>query len=121
MEKLIGREVVMVIEPGMLGVGCTTGDIVFTAPYAERDGATNTLFLMESDGQSGHKLFTLATAEAEMLIDEPDGRFDNVCLLASSEAGHCAGVAKALRLLADKFDELELANAAETMPTKLDA
>lgn len=28
MEKLIGREVTMVIEPGMVGVGCATGDII---------------------------------------------------------------------------------------------
>lgn len=47
MEKLIGREVTMVIEPGMVGVGCATGDIIFTAPYVERDGTANALFLMD--------------------------------------------------------------------------
>lgn len=118
MEKLIGREVEMVVEPGMLGVGCAMGEIVFVKPYAERDGKSNALFLMESEGRSGHKLFSLATAEAEMLVEEPDGRFNNVCLLASSEPGHCAGVAKALRELADKMEALELAH---NMPTKLDA
>lgn len=118
MEKLIGREVTMVIEPGMVGVGCATGDIIFTAPYVERDGTANALFLMESTGQSGHKLYALATANPELVHDQPGGRFDNVCLLASSEAGHCAGVAAALRKLAECFDSLELAN---NKPTKLDA
>lgn len=118
MEKLIGREVTMVIEPGMLGVGCTTGDVIFVESYIERDGTPNALFLMESEGQSGHKLYTLATASPELVRDEPGGRFDNVCLLASSEAGHCAGVAAALRKLAERFDSLELAN---NMPTTLNA
>lgn len=118
MEKLIGREVTMVIVPGMVGVGCATGDIIFTAPYVERDGTASALFLMESTGQSGHKLYALATANPELVHDQPGGRFDNVCLLASSEAGHCAGVAAALRKLAERFDSLELAN---NKPTKLDA
>ena len=110
MEKLIGREVTMVIEPGMVGVGCATGDIIFTAPYVERDGTANALFLMESTGQSGHKLYALATANPELVHDQPGGHFVNVCLLASSEA--------ALRKLAERFDSLELAN---NKPTKLGA
>lgn len=68
--------------------------------------------------RSGHKLYALATANPELVHDQPGGRFDNVCLLASSEAGHCAGVAAALRKLAERFDSLELAN---NKPTKLDA
>ena len=121
MEKLIGREVVMVVDPGVLNVGCTTGDIIFAEPYVARGENTNTLFLMESEGQSGHKLYTLSAAELELVRDKPGGRFENVTCIASSEPGHCAAVAKALRLLADKFDALELANAGQTMPTKLDA
>lgn len=118
MEKLIGREVTMVIEPGMLGMGCATGDIIFAEPYVTRGENTNALFLMESTGRNGHKMYALATANPELVHDQPGGRFDNVCLLASSEAGHCAGVAAALRKLAERFDSLELAN---NKPTKLDA
>ncbi|ECN8119297.1 hypothetical protein ABP27_21605 [Salmonella enterica subsp. enterica serovar Agona] len=118
MKDLIGTNVTMVIAPGMLGVGCATGDIIFTAPYVERDGTANALFLMESTWKNGHKLYTLATANPELVHDQPGGRFENVCLLASSEAGHCAGVAAALRKLAERFDSLELAN---NKPTKLDA
>lgn len=113
MEKLIGREVTMVIEPGMLNVGCTTGDIIFAEPYV-----TRALFLMESTGRSGHKLYSLSAAELELVRDEPDGHFENVTCIASSEPGHCAGVAAALRKLADRLDSLELAN---NMPTTLNA
>lgn len=118
MKDLIGTNVTMVIAPGMLGVGCATGDIIFAEPYVTRGENTKALFLMESTGRSGHKLYSLSAAELELVRDEPDGRFDNVCLLASSEAGHCAGVAAALRKLADRLDSLELAN---NMPTTLNA
>ncbi len=106
MEKLIGREVTMVVDPGMLNVGCTT-DVT-------RGENTNALFLMESTGRSGHKLYSLSAAELELVRDEPDGRFENVTCIASSEPGHCAGVAAALRKLADRLDSLELENATST-------
>lgn len=118
MEKLIGREVTMVVDPGMLNVGCTTGDIIFAEPYVTRGENTNALFSMESTGRSGHKLYSLSAAELELVRDEPDGRFENVTCIASSEPGHCAGVAAALRKLADRLDSLELAN---NMPTTLNA
>lgn len=109
MDKLIGREVRMVLEPGMFAVGYGEGKIIFTASYVEQDGETNTLFLMESIAGGGEKLYTLGNVPMEQLVEdtENEGRFDNVCVLASNQAGHCCGVAGALRLLADKMDELE--------------
>lgn len=77
MEKLIGRSVTMVVDPGVLNVGCTTGDIIFAEPYVTRGENTNALFLMESTGRSGHKLYSLSAAELELVRDEPD-RLDSL-------------------------------------------
>lgn len=114
MEKLIGRNVTMVVEPGMINVGYAKGDIIMVEPCAVRGNETNALFLLASKGRSGNTLYSLSTAGLELVQNSEDGEFSNVICLASSEAGHCAKTAVALRKLADKLDVLELENATAT-------
>lgn len=118
MEKLVGRVVEMIVEPGVEGVKATLGEVVFVAPFTECDGGTNALFLMASPGERGEVLYTLAVGSPERVYDNPDGYFSSTCLLASSASGRCASVAAALRKLAEHFDALELENYT---PTTLDA
>lgn len=119
MEKLIGRVVEMVVDPGGVeGVKAALGEVVFVAPFTECGGGTNALFLVASPGARGGVLYTLAVGDPERVRTTPDGYFSNTCLLASSASGECASVAAALRKLAAHFDALELENYT---PTTLDA
>lgn len=112
MDRLIGRNVTLVVEPGMINVGYAEGNIIMVEPCAVRGHETNALFLLASEGQSGDTLYSLSTAGLRRMQKSDGGGFSNVICLASSEAGHCAAAAMALRKLAERLDVLE--NAAST-------